>query len=543
MDRSCVDPRDYLSRMLQRVLLGVALIMLMSLTPAYSQISQTFGKISPGAIPSSGLSSEMKRASRYSLSAAGAVSRLCAYLDGNGGVSGSQRYRLALYGDNAGVPGAKVFETREQTISSGTAARWYCVDAPVFPVAAGSYWIAIHTAGTAGVIRDYYDGTAANWYGNADSFNDGAATTFGAGNAGSGTMTLCVEYFPSSEVRAAGRTTVGTAPSAGMSANFKRGSSFTMPERGKLYSVAVYLDGNGTPGQVNVAQAVNYVIYKDANGVPGAKVYDAGGTSVSAGAPASWRPYVPNRNVAPTLDAGKYWIVLHTANQAGIARNFADGTGNWYGNADSAADGASDPFGAGNTGDGTISAYVTYRPGTSTNVLGRTDVGAFPSSGLSANYTRWSHFNVMDNAPTLTGLHAYLDGLGGASGSQKIRMVLYHQVTQQGSTWYVKVAQSDEVTITAGMQPQWVNFPVPTVDINSFPSTYEVAIQTGGTAGVIRDYGDNRPEPLSPMTGNWAAIQDDYADGPIQTIPEPDHLPAPGSVTMSVYATYSIPPP
>ena len=541
MEHSCFDPREYLSRLLQRALFGVALIMAMSVTPAYSQITQTFGRITPGTIPSSGLSSEMKRASRFNLSETGAVSKLCAYLDGNGGVSGSQRYRFALYRDSGGVPGAKVFETREQQISSGTAARWYCAGAPVFPVAAGSYWIAIHTAGTAGVIRDYYDGTGSNWYGNADSFNDGAAPTFGAGNAGGGTMTLSAEYFPNSEVRAAGRTTVGTTPSSGMSANFKRGSSFTMPERGKLYSVAAYLDGNGTPGQVDPVQAVNYVIYKDVNGVPGAKVVEAGGAAVVAGAPGSWLASIPDPDLTPTLDAGKYWIVLHTGTQTGIARNFADGTGNWYGNADDISDGASDPFGAGNTGNGTISAYVTYRTATSTNVLGRSDVGAFPSSGLSANYTRWSHFNVRNDAPTLTGLRAYLDGLGGASGSQKIRMVLYHMVTQRGATWYVKVAQSDEVTIAAGMTPQWVNFPVASVPLNSFPATYEVAIQTGATAGVIRDYGDNRPEPPYPLTGNWAAIADDYADGPIQTIPEPDYLPAPGSVTMSVYATYSTP--
>lgn len=539
MRQVCSELRTCVAQTLPKVLAGVALIMLMSVTPAYSQITQTFGRISPGAIPSSGLSAEMKRASRFTLGGAGSVSKLCAYLDGNGGVSGTQNYRLVLYRDNGGAPGDKLFETREQTISSGTAARWYCADAPVFPVPAGSYWIAIHTGGTAGVIRDYYDG-AANWYGNLDSYADGATSSFGAGNAGSGTLTLSAEYFPDSEMRAAGRTTVATLPSAGMSANFKRGSSFTMPERGKLYSIAAYLDGNGTPGAVDVGQTVDYVIYEDANGVPGAKVYDGGGLNVSAGQPGLWRPIVFNPNTAPTLDAGKYWIVLHTGTQAGIARNVGDGTGNWFGNADSFTDGASDPFGAGNAGNGTISAFVAYRPGTvTTNVLGRTDIGAAPSSGLSASYTRWSHFTVRDSVPTLTGLRAYLDGLGGAGGSQKVRMVLYHMATQRGETWYVKVAESDEVTIQAGMTPQWVDFQVPAVDLISYPGTYEIALQTGDTAGVIRDYGDNRPDP----DGNWGAIVDTYADGPMETIPEYGHLPAPGSVTMSVYATYSIPPP
>jgi hypothetical protein len=523
---------------LRGILAGVALVMLMSLTPAYSQMTQTFGRISPGTIPSSGLSAQMKRASRFTFGSTGSISKLCAYLDGNGGVSGTQRYRLGLYRDNGGVPGAKVFETREQMISSGTAARWYCLDAPVIPVSAGSYWISIHTGGTAGVIRDYYDG-AANWYGNFDAYEDGATMTFGAGNAGSGTLTLSAEYFPDSQMRAAGRTTVGTLPSAGMSTNFKRGSSFTMPERGKLYSIAAYLDGNGTPG-ADAGETVGYAIYEDANGVPGAKVFSASGFNVSSGQPGLWRATFLNPNLAPTLDAGKYWLVLHTGSQTGIARNFADGTGNWYGNADTFTDGASDPFGAGNAGNGTISAFVAYRPGDGlTNVLGRTDIGAQPSSGLSANFTRWSHFTIKDNIPTLTGLHAYLDGLGGAGGSQKVRMVVYHLATERGETWYMKVAESDEVTIPAGMPPQWVDFHVPPTTLVSYPGTHEIALQTGDTAGVIRDYGDNRPDP----DGNWGAIADSYADGPIQTIPEYGHLPAPGSVTLSVYADYSITPP
>lgn len=540
MRHSCTELPTYVATTLQRVLLGIALIMLMSLTPAYSQISHTFGRIAPGAIPSSGLSAQMKRASRFTLSEAGAISKLCAYLDGNGGVSGLQVYRLALYQDNGGVPGAKLFETKAQGVRSGTTARWYCDEAPVLPVPAGSYWIAIHSDGPAGVIRDYYDGSTVNWYGNADTFADGASTSFGAGNAGTGTLTVSAEYFPSSEIHTAGRTTVGTIPSAGMTTNFKRGSSFTMPERGRLYSISAYMDGNGTPGVTQgPGENVSYVIYKDANGVPGAKVFESYSVGVYGSTPATWYPNVPYPFDTPVLEAGKYWLVLLTGADGGIARNFADGSGNWYGNADTASDGASDPFGAGNSGNGTISAFIAYRPGDGTsNIMGRTDVGAFPSSGLSANYTRWSHFNLQHDVATVTSLHAYLDGLGGASGSQKVRMVLYHLVTQTGNVWYVKKVESDEVTIPAGMPPQWVEFHIPPTDLDTFPVTHEIALQTGDTAGVIRDYGDSRPNP----DGNWQAIADAYADGPIETI-TPQYAPAPGSVTMSVYATYTSPAP
>src|SRR5262245_45816310 len=125
---------------LKHLLMGAVLVMLASLTPAYSQTVHTFGKITPGTIPSAGLSAEMKRASRFTVDSAGSISRLCAYLDGNGGVSGSQGFRFAFYRDSGGVPGAKVFETQELGVSSGTSANWYCAQAPLYPIAAGTYW-------------------------------------------------------------------------------------------------------------------------------------------------------------------------------------------------------------------------------------------------------------------------------------------------------------------------------------------------------------------------------------------------------------------
>jgi len=219
---------------------------------------------------------------------------------------------------------------------------------------------------------------------------------------------------------------------------------------------------------------------------------------------------VINSDGMPILDAGKYWIVLKTYGLAGLARNFADGTGNWYGNADSSRTAASDPFGPGNAGNGTISAYIAYRPGTGVRMCWAVPTsGHLLSSGLSASYTRWSHFNLTSNDAAVTSLHAYLDGLGGATGSQKIRMVLYHQVTDHGSTWYVKQAQSEEVTIAAGQQPLWVDFPIPPNHNHPLAGALQIAIQTGDTGGVIRDYGDNRPHP----EGNWASIADTYSDG------------------------------
>jgi hypothetical protein len=306
------QPPTYVAVTLQRMLFGIALVMLMSITPAYSQTTQTFGRTTPGTIPSGGLSADMKRASRFTLASAGVISKLCAYLDGNGGVGGAQDYRFALYQDSSGAPGAKLFESNwPQEVQAGSAARWYCEEAPAFPVPAGSYWIAIHTGANAGVIRDFGDG-AANWYGNADSFVDGAATSFGAGNAGSGTLSVYAEYYPSNVMRTAGRSTVGTIPSGGMSANFKRGSSFTMTERGQLFGMSVYMDAPGTLSRNSPSQTVYYALYKDVNGVPGPMIIQDFGTYVFEGEPATWYPVFFNNDSAPILEAGKYWIVLKT---------------------------------------------------------------------------------------------------------------------------------------------------------------------------------------------------------------------------------------
>ncbi len=55
-----------------------------------------------------------------------------------------------------------------------------------------------------------------------------------------------------------GRTDPGTVPSAGMSADFKRGSRFTLSEPATVQEVCAFLDGNGG---ASGEQRVSYVIY------------------------------------------------------------------------------------------------------------------------------------------------------------------------------------------------------------------------------------------------------------------------------------------
>jgi hypothetical protein len=159
--------------------------------------SPVLGTTSIGSSPSSGLSADFKRASRFTLSQSATLTGLYAYLDGNGGTSGSQTVRMVVYSDSNGVPGSKLADSDPVTITSGTAASWVRFPLAQGPrLVAGNYWIAIHSAGTAGVVRDYGDPSTPDWYGNSDSFADGASNPFGTGSSGSVTLSVYATYSP-----------------------------------------------------------------------------------------------------------------------------------------------------------------------------------------------------------------------------------------------------------------------------------------------------------------------------------------------------------
>src|SRR5512147_2560899 len=84
------------------------------------------GRTTIGSIPSAGLSANFKRGSKFTVTEAGVITDFCAYLDGNGGVSGSQTVRIVAYQDVNGVPGPKVLESNPITVNSGAFAEWQC---------------------------------------------------------------------------------------------------------------------------------------------------------------------------------------------------------------------------------------------------------------------------------------------------------------------------------------------------------------------------------------------------------------------------------
>jgi len=226
------------------------------------------------------------------------------------------------------------------------------------------------------------------------------------------------------------------------------------------------------------------------------------------------------------LTPGRYWIALDTAGTAGVLRYYADGSSNWYGNAERNVYQASDPFGPGSTGDGTISAFASYEPGNFTvKTFGRTDVAALPSRGLTASFMRGSFFPLTDADAALTGLFAYIDGNGGVSGTQQLRMAIYDGTASSGPGDLI--TYSDLVTIPAGQAPGWVRFPVAAFPLS--PPGYWIMIESRATGGVARDYADG--------PANWVGFASSF-ESPVN--PAPENVTR-GTVTISAYGTYTVP--
>jgi hypothetical protein len=521
------------------ILLGA--VVLTALTPAYA--ASSFGRTTIGTIPSGGLRADFKRGSKFVMPEAGVLQQICAYVDTGGAPGYGQLLSYAVYRDQNGVPGQLLVATNGRVLQPSAQPRpdWVCQSIyGKWLQEAGTYWLMIHTS-DGGVIRYYYDG-AANWYGNADEWDDGASYTFGAGATGEGTISIRADYAP---VRSAGATAVGTTVSSPMSANMKRGSSFTLTEKAAVWKLNAYIDAQGGAGG---SQPLWIALYDDQNGEPGALVTKTQVDPGPAGGAGHWvSGYVAGGSYDPLLlMPGKYWIALYTGSPGGVLRYYMTGTGNWRGNANSDAE-PSSFFGPANTGNGTITANVSY---TAENVLrhtmGRTTPGTVASGPLSANYIRGSE-TPSDHGSDgygfreawLSGLWAYVDGNGGTAGSQKLRLVLYYG--DDPDFYYAnRVVTSDEVTIPAGKAAGWVRFPVPHAHLNDATiwGHFHVMLLSGGTQGVARYY-------LSNDANNWAGAAFPYsATGPsLVNFEDPTYFPPPlavtsGTGTLSVYAEY-----
>src|SRR5438876_5033441 len=116
----------------------------------------TFGKTSVGKSKEV-LAADRKRANRYALPTAGAVSRLSVYLEA-GSVTGEQTIEGVLYGDSNGAPGALLGVTSPFTYKTSQPAGWYALPFPTaVGLPAGNYWIGVLSGNTWGAAGYRYD--------------------------------------------------------------------------------------------------------------------------------------------------------------------------------------------------------------------------------------------------------------------------------------------------------------------------------------------------------------------------------------------------
>lgn len=488
----------------------------------------TFGRTTTGAVPSAGLRADFSRGSKFTYFEGAwvdSVRELCAYLDGLGGGSGSQAVRLALYRDANGQPGTKAGQSLTRVITAGAAASWVCFQTPYLVLRSGNYWIMLQSGSTANVVRFYSDG-AANWFGGADAFADGASDTFGPGGAGSGTLSAYAKY--TSSLGQAGVTTIQRVQSLGMTANYREGSGAWF-ERGRAVAYSIYMDGKGAGSGTGSSQEVRFALYNspgwtDADVDPPTELlFVSKPVTIPAGMPPQWVtvPVPPYYWGVPggLGQTWPMWLVVHSGNDAGIARYYFDGTGNYCSHADTFSDGTDQTFGSCARGGGTMSAFLTYEWGKFDigGVLGNEAEGssATPSSGLSANFIRGSKFTVTPGDASLGTMHAYLDGLGGGTGTQQVQVLVYD--ASQGNRL---VAQSEIKSVSAGAPASWIDFK-PKEPVRLLPGDYYLMLFTGGNAGVARNYGT--------PAANWLGVGASFAAGP-----PANFNPAPGVGSVSV---------
>ncbi len=152
---------------------------------------------------------------------------------------------------------------------------------------------------------------------------------------------------------------------------------------------------------------------------------------------------------------------------------------------------------------------------------------AIPSSGLSANFIRGSKFTVTAERAALGFIRAYMDGLGGAAGSQQVQVLVY-----DNSPGHKLVAESSINTINAGTQPGW-NLFLLKKPVLLPPGDYYLMLFTGGTAGVARNYATSTP--------NWIGIGANFASGPPTILDPPPANVSTGTVSLLMYGDLVVP--
>jgi hypothetical protein len=158
-------------------------------------------------------------------------------------------------------------------------------------------------------------------------------------------------------------------------------------------------------------------------------------------------------------------------------------------------------------------------------LFGKTVAGPDNSNGMVANQKRASKFALSERG-RLRELSAYLDGAGGASGSQLIKLVLY---ADNGGLPGAKLAESNQRSFNAGAAATWYSFSLTAANqVLMNPGSYWIAIFTGDSTQLLRNYSE-------VSSANWYSNADPYSDG----ASSPFGTGTSGNVTLSVRAGYT----
>ncbi len=109
-----------------------------------------------------------------------------------------------------------------------------------------------------------------------------------------------------------GRTSAGAIASAGLRADYKRGSSYVLQEQATFQRICAYLDASGA---ATGAQSLRMTLYRDQNGAPAEQVVESYPAEFEAGQhPAQWYCF---EGAFGAAQSGKYWAMIHSGGNAG----------------------------------------------------------------------------------------------------------------------------------------------------------------------------------------------------------------------------------
>ena len=162
---------------------------------ATAVVTATFGKASVGA-SSEPLAANKKRASKYTLSSPGAVTKLSIYLAPTA-TSGSQVMKGVIYADTGTAPGTLLAVSEQLTFKSTETAGWYSLvfSSPV-KLAAGNYWIGAITGAATNIAAFHYDTVTSARDLNTNTYTSEPSNPFGTPTVDNRQTSLYASYTP-----------------------------------------------------------------------------------------------------------------------------------------------------------------------------------------------------------------------------------------------------------------------------------------------------------------------------------------------------------